>query len=222
MLPRVILHNAVSLDGRIDGFMPDIGKYYELAGRFKEDATLAGADTILSPMEPIPPEDERAFEPPHIDPKDPRPLLAVPDSRGRIRHWHYLRAQPYWRTMVALCSKTTPNDYFDYLKKRHVDWIVAGDDHVDLRAALEELVRRYGVKVVRVDSGGTLNGVLLRAGLVSEVSVLIHPTLVGGATVNSLFRGPRPDSPAGAVALKLTHVDEFDGGLVWLRYEVAR
>jgi 2,5-diamino-6-(ribosylamino)-4(3H)-pyrimidinone 5'-phosphate reductase len=222
MLPRVILYNAVSLDGRIDGFVPDIGRYYELAGRFKEDATLAGAETILSPMEPIPPEDERAFEPPHIDPKDPRPLLAVPDSRGRVRHWHYLRIQPYWRAMVALCSKTTPNDYFDYLKRRHVEWIVAGDDHVDLRAALEELNARYDVKVVRVDSGGTLNGVLLRAGLVSEVSVLIHPTLVGSATPKTLFRDAAPAPQDGIIPLNLTHAEPLGAGLVWLRYDVAR
>jgi hypothetical protein len=31
MLPRVILFNAVSLDGRIDGFIPDLGQFYELA-----------------------------------------------------------------------------------------------------------------------------------------------------------------------------------------------
>lgn len=222
MLPRVILHNAVSADGRIDGFVPDIGQFYELAGGFKEDATLVGAETILNPPEPIPPEDDHAFEPPQIDPKDPRPLLAVPDSRGRVRHWHFLRAQPYWRAMVALCSKTTPKEYFDYLRKRHVEWIVAGDDHVDMPAALEELNARYGTKVVRVDSGGTLNGVLLRAGLVHEISILIHPTLVGGTTPKSLFRGPDLASPDSAIPLKLIHAEEFESGAVWLRYEVLR
>jgi 2,5-diamino-6-(ribosylamino)-4(3H)-pyrimidinone 5'-phosphate reductase len=59
---------------------------------------------------------------------------------------------------------------------RKIDYIVAGDDHVDLRLTLEELNARYGVRIVRVDSGGTLNGVLLRAGLVDEVSALINPT----------------------------------------------
>lgn len=31
MLPSVILHNAVSLDGKIDGFPIDLAQYYELA-----------------------------------------------------------------------------------------------------------------------------------------------------------------------------------------------
>jgi riboflavin biosynthesis pyrimidine reductase len=48
MLPRVILHNAVSVDGRIDWFTPDIGQFYELASRWSEDATLTGSDTLLS------------------------------------------------------------------------------------------------------------------------------------------------------------------------------
>jgi hypothetical protein len=44
MLPRVILHSAVSLDGKIDGFPVDLNQNYELATTWKEDATLAGSD----------------------------------------------------------------------------------------------------------------------------------------------------------------------------------
>ncbi len=47
MKPRVILHNAVSLDGRIEGFLPDLGLYYQLAAGFREEATLIGSETIL-------------------------------------------------------------------------------------------------------------------------------------------------------------------------------
>lgn len=184
MLPRVILHNAVSLDGRIDGFPVDLQQYYTLAATWKEDATLAGSETFLKAAGIAPPEDESAFIPPETDPSDQDPgdqraILVIPDSRGRIRTWHYLRSLPYWRHFVALCSESTPRDYLDYLKERHIDCIIAGEDHVDLRMALEELYSRYAVRVVRVDSGGTLNGLLLRQGLVSEVSVIIYPSLVG-------------------------------------------
>ena len=111
MLPKVILHNAVSLDGRIDGFPIDLFQYYELIATWKEDATLAGSDTFLKAASEAPPEDESAFLPPKIDPGDSRALLAIPDSRGRIRTWHYLRSLPYWRDVVALCSKSTPQEY---------------------------------------------------------------------------------------------------------------
>jgi len=227
MLPRVILHSAVSLDGRIDGFPIDLFQYYELAASWKEDATLAGSDTFLKAASEAPPEDESAFLPPKKDPNDNRALLAIPDSRGRIRTWHYLRSLPYWRHFVALCSKSTPQEYLHYLKERHIDFIIAGQDHVDLRAALEELNTRFGVKVVRVDAGGTLNGQLLRKGLVNEVSLLIYPSLVGGERQSNIFRAP--DLPAiadpltgseGIIALKLMHMERLNGNIIWLRYEV--
>jgi 2,5-diamino-6-(ribosylamino)-4(3H)-pyrimidinone 5'-phosphate reductase len=220
MLPRVILHNAVSLDGRIDWFTPDVGQFYELASRWQEDATLAGSNTIFNPEEALPEEGEEAFEPPQVDPADSRPLLVVPDSRGRVRNWHQIRQWPYWRGMVALCSQATPGSYLDYLRQRHVDYIVAGEGHVDLCAALEELNARYEVKVVRVDSGGTLNGALLRAGLVDEVSLLIYPNLVGGMTPRSFFRAPDLTTAEGVIPLKLTHVEQLQNGVLWLRYEL--
>lgn len=231
MLPRVILHNAVSLDGRINGFPIDLNQYYELTATWNEDATLAGSQTFLSAESEAPPEDESAFLPPEVDPNDHRPLLVIPDSRGRIRTWHYLRSLPYWRHFVALCSENTPKDYLNYLKERHLDCIIAGEDRVNLREALEELNLRYGVKVVRVDAGGTLNGLLLRQRLVNEVSLLIYPSLVGGETPSSIFRAQ--DLPAltsaqiaagtvseGAISLRLIETERLKGDIMWLRYEV--
>ena len=138
---------------------------------------------------------------------------------------------------MALCSKSTPQDYLDYLKERHIDCIIAGEDHVDLRVALEELYSRYAVKVVRVDAGGTLNGLLLRQGLVSEVSVLIYPSLVGGETTSSIFRAPdltaavpaagdadiAPGKGAeGTISLQLMQTEKLQGDVMWLRYLVMQ
>jgi len=103
-----------------------------------------------------------------------------------------------------------------------VDRIVAGEERVDLRAALDELAVRHDVAVVRVDSGGTLNGVLLRTGLVHEVSLLVHPELVGGREPALHLPRPRPGGGGPTVALRLTHVERLRDDLVWLRYEVGR
>lgn len=222
MLPQIILHIAVSVDGRIDWFTPDVGQFYELIATWNEDATLAGSDTICKPGEEIPPEDEKAFLPITRDPRDTRPLLVVPDSKGRVRKWHVLRESGFWRDMVALCSRSTPRDYLNYLSERHIDYLVAGDDYVDFRTAMEELNARYDVQVVRVDSGGTLNGVLLRAGLVHEVSVLLYPSLVGGTTPRSFFRASDLISPDGVIPLELIAVEKLKGDVVWLRYQVVR
>jgi 2,5-diamino-6-(ribosylamino)-4(3H)-pyrimidinone 5'-phosphate reductase len=225
MLPRVILHNEASVDGRIDWLTVDVGQYYELASHWSADAMLAGSNTILnaySPGDERPEEDEEAFRPPKKKPDDRRPLLVIPDSRGRVRTWYLLRKEPYWRDTVALCSEFTPRTYLDYLQKRSIDYIVAGRDRVDLRAALEELNARYGVELVRVDSGGILNGILLRAGLVDEVSVLVNPSLVGGTTPRSIFRAPDLNSSNDVINLRLAHVEKVSGDVIWLRYEVIK
>jgi 2,5-diamino-6-(ribosylamino)-4(3H)-pyrimidinone 5'-phosphate reductase len=222
MLPEVMIQNAVSLDGRIDWIEPDIGLFYELASFWKEDATLAGSKTIFNPEENYPPEDENMFEPPENDEDDKRPLLVVPDSKGSVRNWHVLRSSGYWRDMVALCSKSTPKNYIKYLENRHIEYIIAGNKTVDLRKALEMLNNKYGVKKVRVDSGGTLNGVLLREDLVNEVSVIVLPVLVGGISSRSFFRGPDLNSEDNVIKLTLTSTEKLKGGVIWLRYKVTR
>jgi 2,5-diamino-6-(ribosylamino)-4(3H)-pyrimidinone 5'-phosphate reductase len=222
MLPKIIVHNAQSVDGRLDWFSPDVGLYYELALQFQEDATLVGSGTILKPYEKveIPDEDESVFEIPEKDPEDKRPILVVPDSKGRIRTWHYLKGLPYWHDWVVLCSEKTPRDYLDYLKKRHINYIKSGDDHVDMRAALEELNARFDVKTIRMDSGGTLNGILFRLGLVNEISIIVDPTLVGGTSPKSIFRAPDLTATDGVIKLKLIHFEKMKNDNIWLRYEL--
>ena len=109
-----------------------------------------------------------------------------------------------------------------YLDDYEIDTIVSGTDRVDLRAALETLYQRYGIRKIRVDSGGMLNGVLLREKLVSEISVLIAPVVVGRESFISLISGWRLDEGQESIKLNLTHCERFAGDHVWLRYEVIK
>ncbi len=225
MLPKVILHNAVSVDGRVDWFSPDVGLYYEIASTWDADAILSGSETILEGFKEVDgqaagmPSDNELGEP---APPSHGPLLVVTDSRGRVRQWAVIRNQPYWRDAIVLVSASTPEEYLSYLGEEGVEYILTGDEHVDLRKGLEELYSRHGVESVRVDSGGTLNGALLRQGLVDEVSILIDPSLVGGTSPRSIFRAPDLASPDGVIDLRLTHVEQLREGVVWVRYEVVR
>jgi 2,5-diamino-6-(ribosylamino)-4(3H)-pyrimidinone 5'-phosphate reductase len=220
-LPWVVLHNAVSVDGRVDHFAPDVELFHDLAARFREDATLAGSDTILGSPEALP-DDEHASPVPQAGRSDRRPLLVTPDSRGRVRSWRRLLSSGVWRGGVALVTTRTPPLYLELMKKIGVEVMVHGDERVDLRGALGALRARHGVSVVRVDSGGTLNGALLRAGLVDEVSVIVHPTLVGGTSSRAMFRAPDLERDDDVQFLRLRSVDRAGGGAVWLRYEVVR
>jgi 2,5-diamino-6-(ribosylamino)-4(3H)-pyrimidinone 5'-phosphate reductase len=223
MLPWVVLHNEVSVDGRIEWLDVHLGLYYELAQRFVEDATLAGADTLLAAPDGIDDETDEdmalfAEEPD----EDKLPYLVVPDSRGRVRHWHMLRRFKFWGRFIAMVSDTTPVEYLEYLGDRNIDFVRAGEDHVDLRAALEELCDRYDIRVIRADSGGTLNGILLKEGLVDELSILLNASIVGGEDATSYIKAPPGWSKEDMVGLKLTFVEEMDDDTVWLRYDVVK
>lgn len=236
MLPRVTIYNEISVDGRMHWLPAPPGapfQYYELSVRWPVDAILMGSATAFAPdaqetedaavEEPMP---SRQGPPPGwtIPLSEPRPLLVVPDSRGRVHNWRQLQAQPWWRDHIALCSRATPPSYLDYLRKRHVTAIIAGNDHVDYREAFKQVHERYGVRTLRTDCGGTLNGVLLRAGLVDELSVLVNPSLVGGRMGASLpfVDAPDPTSPDDVMRLRLLDVERVKGDVLWLRYRVIR
>lgn len=223
MLPRVTLHNAVSLNGRLlEWGMVDFAMYYGLVGAFEEQATLVGSETMLAgaAIEGVSVDGPDAAAPVGA-PGDSRPLLVVPDSRGRVRIWRWMLAQPYWRGGVVLCSASTPREHMAYLERSNVEVITAGADRVDLTAALTQLRERHGVERIRADSGGTLNGVLLRLGLVSEVSLLVAPVLMGDDRSRPFYRAPGVGSPDCLSHLKLVHQERLDGDNLWLRYEVV-
>ncbi|HZJ02817.1 MAG TPA: RibD family protein [Thermoleophilia bacterium] len=225
--PYVVLHNEVSLDGRFDHLNPDLGRFYALARRWREDATLVGADTILAMEDELAQEEAAADSPEEAAADSPEesadlPFLVVVDSRGRIQRWRELRDQPYWGRSLVLCSERTPSDYRTMLADLGIEVVVAGEERVDLVLALEELSRRYDIQTVRVDSGGILNGALLRADLVDEISVLLEPRLVGGDTPRSLFHAADVSSAQELVELRLVAMEAFEDDVVWMRYLVIR
>lgn len=218
---HVVVHNAVSVDGRIDGFVPDVALYYDLARAWDVGAHLVGSDTLVEgeatardvPESGADPTYEAADEGEWDEP----PLLVVTDSRGRVSGWERIRDSPYWRDVLVLCSEATPEEYLATLDETAIPYLVTGVDHVDLGAAMDALADR-NVETVLVDSGGTLSGALLRAGLVDEVSVLVHPTLVGGTSARSFVRGPDPTD--GSTDLEVIDIERPAEEVVWLRYAV--
>lgn len=223
--PKVIIFDGLSLDGRMDGGggdpEADMGLYYGLADTWHADAMLSGSETMLAGFagqEEVPASDA---------PKETHPLavplLVVADSRACLHCWNLIRQQVFWKEVAVLVSRATPKLYLEELEGKGVPYIIAGEEKVDFVAALEELNARFGIRTLRVDSGGVLNGVLLRAGLVDEVSVLLFPTLVGGTSPKTFYVAPDVTGPEQVLRLKLLHHEQVrDDGTLWLKYEVLR
>jgi 2,5-diamino-6-(ribosylamino)-4(3H)-pyrimidinone 5'-phosphate reductase len=201
--PHVVAHVAVSLEGATTGFQPDLGLFYEIAGTFQEDVTLVGADTILA-------QETALATAPRPGPAPEGPLLAVVDGRARVREWNALRDAGHWSDVLALHCETTPPRPPD----RGVREVIVGGERVDLAGAIDELGRLAEAKVIRVDSGGALTGALLRARLLDEVSLLVHPVLVGETSPRFWY-----GAQSGVfIDFELVAAESREGDLMWLRY----
>ncbi|WP_208983346.1 hypothetical protein [Geodermatophilus obscurus] len=97
----MVAHVAVSLDGATTGFAADVAAFHELATTWREDVTLTGADTILA-------QEEALAAAPQPGPRPDGPLLAVVDSRARVRRWTALRDAGHWSGVLAVSSAQTP------------------------------------------------------------------------------------------------------------------
>lgn len=222
MQPYVILHMGISLDGRIDWGGGSDNPYYELVEQFGADIDISGSHTILQATFPNDPQTAlgEVYEEWIIKPN--RPMHGVVDSKGKIKNWDVIKRQPWWNSYVSLCSEETPQSHLEYLRQEGIPYIVAGKQDVDLRKALEQLHLQFGTQRVRMDCGGILNGVLLREGLVDEVSVIISPSLVGGVTPKTMYVAPDLETEEGVVRLTLSHVETIRDCYVWLRYKVQK
>jgi riboflavin biosynthesis pyrimidine reductase len=115
----------------------------------------------------------------------------------------------------------TPVEYLAYLRDEDIPYLVAGDGRVDLEQALQKMNAHLGVTHLLSTGGGRLNGALLRAGLVDEVSIEFLPALIGGVDTPSMFDSPALESGEWPARLKLISAQVQAGGRVWLRYQVV-
>ena len=219
MLPKVIVHNSISLDGSLTNFEPNMALHYQIAGNYKPEAHLIGTNTVKVGVElygkGVPKEDKKDLKKPAR--ARSLPLWVIPDTAGALKGLlHTCRRFEQCRDIVVLVSEQTPKDYLVYLIERNYDYHVVGKRHVDLKRSLELLSAKYNVKTVLADTGRILSNLLLEHGLASELSLLIHPVIVG-KELYTIF-----GNIGKGVNLKLQKQETMGKGFVWLVYKVAK
>ena len=217
MFPKIIIHNSISVDGSLTNFEPNMGLHYKIAGNYKPDAHLIGSNTAKIGAtlygNGIPKEEKRDFKKAKRDKN--LPYWVMIDTKGALRGiLHICRRFEFSRDIIVLLSDSTPEEYIEYLKERNYDYHISGKSHVDLKAALEILATQYGVKTVLTDTGRILGNLLLNQGLVSEISLLIHPLIVGKNAY------PILSDVDNTLNLTLQKKEILDKGYVWLVYKV--
>ncbi|MGV8151525.1 MAG: dihydrofolate reductase family protein [Candidatus Nanoarchaeia archaeon] len=178
---KITIHNELSLNSSITGFENNLANYYELAGKIKHSGVLVGSNTAESGIKmfykEIPKEEKSDF----VKKKNNNmPYFILIDSKAKLKGLlHIYRRMEYSREVIVLLSKKTPKSYIEYLKERNYDYIITGEDNIDIKEALKIIEEKYKINKIRVDSGRELNDVLLKQGLAQELSLIISPVIVG-------------------------------------------
>lgn len=222
--PRVICHMAMSVDGRIvvDGWPdgPAVRREYErIHTTYGADAWMCGRIT----MEP--------FAGATRSDADVKREYAGPPREDYIADGAYesfaVAIDPSGRLawkennidgdhVVAVLSERVSKDYLAFLRDRGVSYILAGEREVDLAVALAKIGARLGIRTLMLEGGGRINGGMLAAGLIDELSVVVSPVADGRLGRPALF-----DVDADQITprrLVLVEVERKADNFLWLRY----
>ena len=98
------------------------------------------------------------------------------------------------------------------------------DSVIDFTDLFAKISTEYGAERMTVQSGGELNAVLLRTGLIDQVLMVVAPCLIGGRTTASLVDGDAlrtTEDLAKIRPLKLKSCTALEDSYVRLEYEVV-
>ncbi len=225
--PRVICHMLASVDGRIVvdrwPLAPEGRREYETVhAGYEPDGWLCGRVTMEPFAGGVRSADEVAREhpggPPREDYQAPGELDSFAfalDPSGKLA----------WESgdidgdhVVAVLTERVSDEYLAFLRERGVSYILAGARETDLPLALEKIGERFGVRTLMLEGGGRINGEMLRAGLVDEVSLLLAPVADGRMGMAALF----DLDDATPSRLALDSVERRADDVLWLRYRVQQ
>ena len=198
-VPYVRSKLAVSLDGRT-ALANGASKWITSAAaradvhrwRARSSAVLTGSGTIVDDDPSLDARREEAEIPESIGIK--QPLRVVVDAR--------LKMPPSAKTLslpgevLVLTTRALDDPKADALRAAgaRVDRVAGDAEHCDLRAVIGRL-GALEINDVWVEAGASLNGALLKAGLIDELIIYMAPRVLG-ATARGMFEVPALESLA--------------------------
>ena len=218
---HVVVNTATSADGKLSSRRRDqiaISGNEDFARvdrrRAEADAVTVGVGTVLAD-DPSLVRHDGAHRADRRGPDAAPPARVVVDSRCRTPDdADVLDGKP---ETYVLTSESAPDERRRELERSGASLLAAGDERVDLPAALTALAGE-GVDRLLVEGGGELIFSLFEAGLVDELSVFVGGMIIGGQEAPTLADGEGfvTDFPA----LELAGVERLDDGVL-LRWTVA-
>ena len=122
-------------------------------------------------------------------------------------------------SIVAILPEKAPAIYLEYLQKKDISYVFAGEKGDDLRVAMQTLAEEFGVESLSLQGGGVIDSAFLKAGLIDELSLVLYPGIDGSADSTSIFHYIGKGNLSERQSLELLSVQPMTDGVVWLRYK---
>lgn len=215
-----------SLDGRIIlsrwGAAPNSQEYETTAATFGADAWLCGRVTMEKDFtEGLEPDLQPVAEP--LDRADfvadytADSFVVAVDAHGKLG-WE--SADIEGEHIISVLSEQVSDEYLAYLRRVGVSYVFGGAEALDFEKVLAKLGQLFPIQTILLEGGGHINGSLLKAGLVDELSILHYPVVDGAASSPTLFE--QGDEPGPPRQFTFRSVEQRPDGILWLRYTAAR
>lgn len=227
--PYVICHMIATIDGKIltrrwqhlSVTESARGLYESTAAEFETGSWLVGTKTMQEFFNGTKQLKEPKEQVPHGDfiaNAKAQNFAIATDTNGRIR---FDENEVGGDHLIILITEKVGDAYRAHLRGLGISYLVCGREDIDLVEALEKLYRRFGIKKLLLEGGGLINGAMLHAGLIDEISQLVIPIVDGGgADVSGLYDMPKKAGKKAAYALRLIEQRTLKHGTQWLRYRV--
>lgn len=231
MKPYVICLMITSPDGSLhpsrwtkspDGSRSDWSALYEqIHKELNGDAWMVGRVTMaeISKATAHPPEAPFEVEKPHHFAKHDATSYAIAlDPSGKL---HFKGDELYGDHVVVLLGPDVPDSHLAELAADGVSYIISEMHEMDMAATLELLAQKTGIRRILLEGGANVNGTLLAAGVVDELSFVVAPALEGRKDSDRIVEFGE-EGLAGKVELSLIGCEQIGRGALHLRYAVHK
>lgn len=145
--------------------------------------------------------------------------ILVVDSRGLLNKVGLGNLKNRYKRVIVFISEKTPSNYIQLLQNLKVEFYQTHGEKVNYKETFKK-IKELGYQKVSIESGGTLNSYILRAGVVDEIHIITVPILVGGLGTPSIMDGKQLKDWKKIIPLELLGIEELKYGFVKSRYKV--
>jgi riboflavin biosynthesis pyrimidine reductase len=226
--PYIICHMGSAVDGRIIGehWGDNHEKYSSLYERchesFESQAWMVGRVTMEKDFtkgkQPVLKTPGHALiREPFIGDKEATSFAIAVDPSGKLG-WESNEIDG--DHVIVILTEQVSDAYLYYLQQQGVSYIFAGVREIDFDLALPQLADLFPIVTIMLEGGGHINGSLLNAGLIDELSLLILPIADGTPKSPTTFEVAEYLPKSGSTPLQLIEVKQLEHDVVWLRYRM--